>query len=557
MSGLTLQVLRDTDAAAVAAAAGEWLALADEIDDGAEELIRGSRDLEHAWPQGTAAEAAWRRAAVLRAEVSNAYAPCRRIGQALRELADTVRALQESLRQVVEAATAQGLRVDLAAGTVTAPAQMYAGTSRPDLIAQQVSGYVGQLRSVLDQAAELDARTANLIAINLPDAKAGFGALSLAPVTAQTLRDQAGRSPAEVSAWWDSLTPEQQEQAIADFPQLVGPLDGVPATDRDPANRILLERDLADLRARDATLADREAFLRMMAAQGRLAEAYPDSMNPLGSLTAEWDRIGEQRAEIAGRLAGPSEIQHRIGDPDKPPIFLLGYDPAGDGKAIVSVNNPDLADNVLTYVPGTTADLNGIRGDLQRSDVMAADAADVDPTARAASILWLGYDAPDWFNNAASASYAQAGAGDLRDFESGLRATHEGATPAQSTVIGHSYGTTTVGYAAKDGHLPVDNVIFVGSPGVGVDTAGDLHLDGGPQHVWASTAANDVIRLTGIDDTMRFGENPANPGFGGRTFTSADGSLSPVATHSEYWDQGNPSRRNIALIVTGKTSGVS
>jgi hypothetical protein len=557
VSGPTLRVLRDTDAAAVAAAAGEWLALADGIDDSAEELIRGSRDLEHAWPRGAASEAAGRRAAVLRAEVSNAYAPCRRIGQALREHADTVRALQESLRQVTESATAAGLRVDIAAGTVTAPARMYAGTSRPDLVARQVSGYVGQLRSVLDQAAELDARTANMIAVNLPDAKAGFGSLSLAPVTERTLRDQAGRTPAEVAAWWDTLTPELQEQAIAGFPQLVGWLDGVPAADRDTANRILLERDLADLRTRDAALADRQAYLRMTAAQGRLAEAYPGSMNPLGSLTTELDRIGDQRADLAARLAGPTEIQHRIGDPDKPPVFLLGYDPAGDGKAIVSVHNPDLADNVLTYVPGTTADLNGIRGDLQRADVMAADAADLDPTARTASILWLGYDAPDWFNNAASSSYAQNGAGDLRDFESGLRATHEGATPAQSTVLGHSYGTTTVGYAAKDGHLPVDNVVFVGSPGVGVDTAGDLRIDGGPQNVWASTAANDVIRLTGVDDTMRFGENPANPGFGGRTFTSADGSLSPVATHSEYWDQGNPSRRNIALIVTGKTSGVS
>jgi hypothetical protein len=74
--------------------------------------------------------------------------------------------------------------------------------------------------------------------------------------------------------------------------------------------------------------------------------------------------------------------------------------------------------------------------------------------------------------------------------------------------------------------------------------------------VWASTAANDVIRLTGVEDNMRFGENPDNPGFGGRQFTSADGSWSPIATHSEYWDAHNPSRKNIAFIVTGQTDRV-
>lgn len=106
-------------------------------------------------------------------------------------------------------------------------------------------------------------------------------------------------------------------------------------------------------------------------------------------------------------------------------------------------------------------------------------------------------------------SRSENAATDLRGFESGLRATH------------------------------------------------DLHIDGGAQNVWASTAANDVIGFTGIDDNMRFGENPANPGFGGRVLTSDDGSLSPVATHSEYWDQGNESRKNIARIVTGKAAGVN
>ncbi|AEV84398.1 hypothetical protein ACWT_3375 [Actinoplanes sp. SE50] len=74
--------------------------------------------------------------------------------------------------------------------------------------------------------------------------------------------------------------------------------------------------------------------------------------------------------------------------------------------------------------------------------------------------------------------------------------------------------------------------------------------------MWAATAGNDVICLTGIEDNMRFGENPANPGFGGRVFTSSDGSLNPVAAHSQYGDNLNPARSSITFIVTGQPDRV-
>jgi hypothetical protein len=186
---------------------------------------------------------------------------------------------------------------------------------------------------------------------------------------------------------------------------------------------------------------------------------------------------------------------------------------------------------------------------------MAADGNRLDPSGRStAAILWLGYDAPDFFNNAGSSSYADDARTDLQGFQSGLRATHDGPA-SHNTVIGHSYGTTTVGYAARDS-LAANELIFVGSPGVGVDHAADLHIEGTASNVWASTAANDVIQVTGMNDTMRFGENPDNPAFGGRQFAAADGSWNPVSTHSEYWDPQNPSRRNIAYIVTGQTDRV-
>lgn len=563
MAGLTLQALYDAGADRVEAGSQAWLGLAEDLDNATESLIRGSRELPDAWPSGPAAEAAHRRAGEIRAEASNAHQPCRRIGAALREHADTVRSLQEMLRAITTEAAGQGFDVDIATGTVRAPQHMYRESTSPHLIGYQISAYADQLRAILDRAAELDRRTSATINANLPDVRTGFGSLSAPTVSEAAVRAQRGRTPAEVAQWWAGLTPEQQEQVLADHPALAGALDGLPATDRDTANRTVLDTDIDTLTDRRNAPDARERHLREMAEQGRLAEVYPGAANPLGLAYGELDRIAGERRTIDGTLTGATTLRDRLGDPHLPPAYLLGFSSQDDGRAIVAVGNPDTADNVVTYVPGTMSDLPGVAGDLRRADIMAQDAATYDTSGRrTAAILWLGYDAPDMFTDAASGSYADRAVDDLQSFQTGLRVAHEGG-PSHNTVIGHSYGSTTVGYAARDaGGLAANDLIFVGSPGVGVDSAADLHIQGDAGHVWGSTARNDVIHATsipGMPDVKRFGEDPSGAGFGGRTFTSDDGGWNPldsVRVHSAYWDQGNPSRRAIMNIVIGRTDEV-
>ncbi|MFD8492808.1 alpha/beta hydrolase [Amycolatopsis sp. NPDC059657] len=48
--------------------------------------------------------------------------------------------------------------------------------------------------------------------------------------------------------------------------------------------------------------------------------------------------------------------------------------------------------------------------------------------------------------------------------------------PSHNTTVGHSYGTTVIGHAARDEHLAVDDIVFVASPGVGVNHASELGL---------------------------------------------------------------------------------
>jgi hypothetical protein len=165
---------------------------------------------------------------------------------------------------------------------------------------------------------------------------------------------------------------------------------------------------------------------------------------------------------------------------------------------------------------------------------------------------------------AASPRRAVAGALGLRRFEDGLRAAHEGP-PARQTVVGHSYGSLVVGSAARSSGLAADEIVFVGSPGVGVDSAAGLAVPA--DRVWSSTSRGDVIQYAAVspaalvrelalvgpalavlppENDLWFGANPSNAGFGARVFAS-----DPAAGHLGYWERGSPSLDTMAAITAG------
>ena len=241
-------------------------------------------------------------------------------------------------------------------------------------------------------------------------------------------------------------------------------------------------------------------------------------------------------------------------------VFLLGYDNIGNGHVAVSFGNPDTAANTAVYVPGTGSTLDKAKGDLDRAQTLYASATGT-KAGSTASIFWLGYDAPGWDPpGPASQSFADAGAPKLAAFVNSLNSKHSGA--GHVTVIGHSYGTTLVGDAFAHAGMKADDVIFVGSPGITVDKASDLHLD--PSHVWASKAKFDPIPEVSApldaehwydDHHIRYGNDPTSSTFGGRTFDSGDGS-GVSHGHSEYWDNG-PSLTNMTDIVIGRPDKVT
>lgn len=537
MSALTLEQLLATDVASWHASADAWRKLAQRTDDATERMIRGTRDLAAVWPSGAGATAARERATTLSTAVSNFYNPARRVFEAMDRHAYGMSDLRRYAEEILASAAQAGLTVDRATLSISAPASAYTG-GQLDRTGRAIGRLTNDLRAVVDQARALDDSTANTITVNVPTGPSGFGLEKGPDVTADDIRAQSGRTPKEVSEWWSALTPEQQERAIARSPELVGWLDGVPATDRDAANRIMLERQTDELHQLKRNLENQIRELTDPL-------ATPD---PMG---AQYLAAKRHLDEVNGKLDGLGAVSRRLAS-ESPPAFLLGISTEADGKAIVSVNNPDTADNVVTYVPGTTADLAGARGDIDRADKMAGDAALAAPDKKTASIYWLGYDAPDKIHNAASSGYAKDGAEDLGRFQTGLRVTHEGDVPSRNTVIGHSYGSTVIGHAGMKEGFPVDAAVFVGSPGVDANNVSELPglpADG----VFATRASNDAIRWIPGWDAIH-GDDPTDNDFGAWVFPSDPGQsgLGQVGTHSAYWNEGNQARTGFTRIITGQ-----
>lgn len=353
-------------------------------------------------------------------------------------------------------------------------------------------------------------------------------------------------TPSQNSAWWATLSPAGRAILIRDRPGAIGAMDGLPAEHRDKANRAVFQHQYDDLKHQ------RDEIQRKL---NGMKESDPRQMD-------DYHELEDQRDALDNKLKGMGQIDDRLNKPlpGQPPAFLLGINPASSGQAIIAIGNPDHAQNVTTYVPGTTSGLNdGMVKDISRADVMLQAAQKINP-APTSVITWAGYDAPQSLPDAASTSFADRAETGLRSFQDGLSAAHDPG-PTNTTVLGHSYGTTVVGQTARDMGLAADNVVMVASPGVGVQHANELRLDGVAQdqvgqHIYSTKSAVDPVpALTNFGNPMAdaidpLGPDPTTGWFGGQRFES-----NATAGHSDYWEFESKSLRGIANIIAGGRPG--
>lgn len=358
----------------------------------------------------------------------------------------------------------------------------------------------------------------------------------------------SGSTPKEVAKWWAGLSDAQREALFAACPDVIGAANGLPAWARDRANRILLANDLAALEEGER--------------RGMLSPAQERALR-----NARATQEALQRAEE--RL---DPITHQ---PIK--AFLHLFDPrafGGDGTIAISVGNPDFADNVTTLVPG-------IKSDGTSATYYTMAAANLYESARlsdrhhsTAALFWIGYDAPstsmlEFVTHTPGEGAAIAGGELLAKYIDGLKASR-GSSQPHFTVVGHSYGSTTMAHAAHDYGMKVDDLVFLGSPGAGdgVDHVSDL----GGSKVWVGNASRDAVARIGDNGAYNnstflgagLGRNPAEDDFGATRFraespyrtdnrllqlTAFDGSS--FADHVRYWDRNSESLFNIGQIVVG------
>ena len=354
---------------------------------------------------------------------------------------------------------------------------------------------------------------------------------------------------ADVGTWWHGLTAAQREAAVIHLPEVVGPTDGLPGWARDRANRVLLERADVTLSVEVGTLQPGEQTWRdLLGADGGLTSAMT-----IGTFAGGSRRVAAQQA--ATKLAAVRATRQVLAQTDGRTRQLLAFDVSGRTATVaVAVGDVDHAGHVAVVVPGFTTT---VQRDLVGADRVSADLADLSRRAGAlvgdqrdvAVVSWLGYDIPQAADTLRSGhsvvlrESADAGAVSLAAF---LR----GVPPERHvTLVGHSYGSTTAGLAVARGDTGVDDLVVLGSPGLGVSRTDALPLPGG--HLRVLEADDDPVA-----DLGWFGRDPsALPGVDRLSTDETelpDGSPGRASIgHSGYLVPGTTSQWNVAAVVAG------
>lgn len=218
---------------------------------------------------------------------------------------------------------------------------------------------------------------------------------------------------------------------------------------------------------------------------------------------------------------------------------------------VVSVSG-DLsgATRIAVLVPGSdTTPANfasGLGGVQRRAPAWQARQLAAVAGPGTAAVAWLGYETPHGLGRTAIRSErAQTGADALVAYVASLSADHPHAT---FVVIGHSYGSVVLRYAAARLPASVTDLVAIGSPGMDVGSVADLDTTA---RLWAGSAPNDwTRRIPGVRVFgAGHGRHPTEPSFGALPLDvhDADG-------HDGYFVPGTVSLASLAGVLTSSSS---
>lgn len=527
--------LREADPTVYSRQADKWRNITQRAEERGSDVQRHLDALAD-WT-GPASENAKLEMGVLRKSLHDMTTELAKVPPVLESLHDTIARIQRRIADVVDRAVTRGFKfhtieADGRVGNPLAPLPAGQGDARE--LAKQLTI---TFQDLLRQANEADTTAANALS------KLTAGATGFAPssdfdeaIWSSTTIPARGTPAEDVQKWWNCLSIQQREALLFNKADVIGSLDGIPALVRDRANRSQLPGLTEQTREQIATL-----------------EARP-SRTP-----GEEDQLAKLRDKLVG-LEGMLDRLNKV-DGSHPQAFLLKIGTDGTGRAIVAIGNPDTATNVSTFVPGTGTRVGHAPWEVARADNMMLAALSNNPDGSTSVVAWMDYEAPqEIFPDAADSGYAEKASGELRNFEHGLRVTHEGAQ-SHNTLVGHSYGGEVAGFAARGGAVDADALVFVATPDTGVAHPDGLHLTGvAPeqmnQRIYHTVGDADLMRALEYTNPRApdfpgridpGGHAPPQPPFGGIAFGS-----DPGTDHGGYWNIDQQGHMNKSLDGMGK-----
>lgn len=353
-------------------------------------------------------------------------------------------------------------------------------------------------------------------------------------------------TPSQVNDWWTSLTDAQRQNIINKHPAWIGNLDGIPSNDRYQANLIWLPIIKAEIdqKVRDFD----QPTTRSNNGGGGATWTNPEyqallqrqrDVNSLYNMFLD----GDGKPKVLDDKGKPAAVDGRT---------LLVLDNSGDHfRAAVASGDVDNAAHIVVSTPGmdSTVDnglaksngdpakyVNGTENIMKESGLGWSTAKNKGQET-VAGVTWLGYDAPT-AGNVWHSTEAQEGGKKLASFYEGLQETHQG--DPHLMAAGHSYGSLVNGYALQNSSSsPVDDFSVWGSPGVGTTDASDLHML--PDHMFSTTAGNDVIARSGYyGGTTGFDSDFTALSTASHDANGAHGHLAGNSGHSGYIPSEDP-----------------
>ncbi|WP_204815050.1 alpha/beta hydrolase [Mycobacterium riyadhense] len=459
---------------------------------------------------------------------------CEAVGRAAEKSAEEVAAIKLRLQTIRETAQDFHLTINNATGAVSPPTNL-------------VSFSPGDQRVILDEAVRLTESINRLLADaewadeDLAAAIRGAdGDLSPEQVDAQLSHElpkmpqvpPPGSDPEAVEKWWHALTPGQQDRVKEWFPNAVRNLDGIPTDIRSELNMPVLQREII-----------------------RLQHGWLDR-------NGVWHTDPEKLADL-----------HALRDAlaANPGTSLILLDTTGNPRkvlAAVGIGDVDSAERVGVTVGGLNTRASSSVGDMVReAEAQRNKASDLRKYAgtpnydAVASIVWLGYDAPDSLKDVTHDWLARDAAGPLNRFYRGLAAAAN-VSDKHITAFGHSYGSLVTSLALQQG-APVSDVVLYGSPGTELTSVSQLGVQ--PGRAYYMIGVNDHVSDI-IPDFGAFGAAPQQlPGMTELSTSTGrapggeygDGQVHERAYgHSEYARMGSNgqlrmSGYNLAAVLAG------